>query len=239
MLRGIFSSASGMIAEYKRINVISNNLSNSDTQGFKQDVTAVRSFAEELAVRSNDQKAVGTINAGATVQGVYTDMTQGEMEQTDVDTNLAVSGDGFFAVQGTDGAVKYTRAGNFAADEQGYLALPSGERLLDSNGQPVAAAGISVNTDGTVSHDGVQDTSITLYNGTAEKRQDGFFDIGNAAAVNTGALMEGYVEKSNTDVVDGMTGLMQASRSFQSCSQAYNAATETLDKLVTQVGSLR
>ena len=239
MLRGIFSSASGMIAQYKRINVISNNLSNSDTQGFKQDVTAVRSFEDELAVRSTDQQAVGTINAGATIQGVYTDLTQGDLESTGVDTNLAISGDGFFAVQGTDGTVKYTRAGNFAADDEGYLALPSGERLLDSDGQPIAAADITVDADGTVSHNGVQDTAITLYNGTAEKRDDGFYDITGAAAENNATLAQGYVELSNTDVVDGMTGLMEASRAFQSCSQAYNTATDTLDKLVTQVGSLR
>lgn len=239
MLRGIYSSASGMIAQYKRINVLGNNLGNTETQGFKQDVTALRSFDEELAQRSSDLADVGTVDAGTMVDSVRTDFTQGELEETDTQTNLAILGNGFFAVQGLDGTVRYTRAGNFAQDAQGFLALPSGERLLDSAGAPVAAAGLQVGTDGAVTHNGVPGAGIALYDGAAVKRADGFFDIQGAAPAAGGALRQGWVEKSNVDAVTGMTGLMQASRSFQSCQQAYNTNTETLDKLVTQVGSLR
>lgn len=238
MIRGIYSSASGMIAQYKRINVMGNDLDNADSQGFKSDAVTLRSFDEELAMR-NGSSPIGTIDAGVQVGGVQTDLSQGEMEQTGVSTNIAIEGNGFFAVAAPGSAVTYTRAGDFGADAAGYLALPSGQRLLDSTGAPVSAAGFSLQANGSYTNAAGQSGTISLYNGTAAKRTDGFFDLTGAQASTGANLLQGYVEKSNVSAVNGMTGLIEASRAFQSCQQAYNTATDTLDKLVTQVGSLR
>lgn len=239
MIRGIYSAASGMIAQYKRINVMGNDLDNADSQGFKSDETTLRSFDEELAMRTTDNAPIGTLDAGVQVSGVSTDLSQGELEKTGNSYNLAIEGSGFFAVASPGGAVQYTRAGDFAPDTAGFLALPSGQRLLDSTGAPISAAGIQVASNGTFTNSAGQTGTIALYTGTAAKQTDGFFSLTGAQAAGGATLAQGYVEKSNVDTITEMTGLMEASRSFQSCQQAYNTTTDTLDKLVTQVGSLR
>ncbi|MFT8887934.1 MAG: flagellar hook basal-body protein [Ethanoligenens sp.] len=239
MIRGIFSAASGMIAQYERINVMGNNLDNADSQGFKSDAVSLRSFDEELTERTSDNAQIGTLDAGVKVGGVETDLSQGELEQTGTATNVAIEGNGFFSVAAPGEPVRYTRAGNFVPDASGYLSLPSGQRLLDSTGVPVAAAGFRLQSNGAYTNAAGQAGTIPLYTGTATKRTDGFFDLTGAQAAAGSNLLQGYVEKSNVSAVNGMTGLIEASRSFQSCQQAYNTATDTLDKLVTQVGSLR
>lgn len=228
-----------MIAQYKRINVMGNNLDNADSQGFKSDTVTLRSFDEELAMRTSDGADVGTLDAGVQVGGVETDLSQGEMERTGFSTNIGIEGNGFFAVAAPGGAIRYTRAGDFGSDAAGYLALPSGQRLLDSTGAPVSAAGFALQANGAYTNTAGQSGTIALYTGTAAKRTDGFFDLTGVQAASGANLLQGYVEKSNVSAVNDMTGLMESSRSFQSCQQAYNTATDTLDKLVTQVGSLR
>lgn len=238
MLRGIYSAASGMMAQDRRINVFGNNLDNADSVGFKSDETTLRSFDEELAARSTDGVSIGTLDAGVHVDSVRTDLSQGEMEKTGLSTNIGIEGNGFFAVAAPGGAVTYTQAGNFEADAAGYLALPGGQRLLDSNGAPVSAAGFQLQTDGAYTNSAGQSGTISLYTGTAAKRTDGFFDLTGAQTATGVELLQSYVEKSNVSTINDMTGLMEASRAFQSCQQAYNTATDTLDKLVTQVGSM-
>jgi flagellar basal-body rod protein FlgF len=246
MLRGLYSSATGMITQYKKIDVLGNNISNINTDGYKRDDLSLKSFDEEITTRMTDNVPVGSLSDGVVVNVVSTDYTQGSMEQTFRDTDLGISGDGFFAVEASPGGggVKYTRDGNFSVDPGGFLALSSGERLLDKSGQPVKTGGdnFTAASDGTLTLGGVTLGNISLYgptgpNGIA-KRTDGFFYI-TAPAVSKGKIMQGYIEGSNVNAVDEMSGMMQASRSFQSCQQAFQVNSDTLDKLINQVGSLR
>jgi flagellar basal-body rod protein FlgF len=245
MLRGIYSAATGMITQTKKINVLGNNIANVNTAGFKRDEIVLKSFDEELTTRLDDGTQVGSLSVGASIGGVSVDFTQGPMEQTNLATDLAITGNGFFAVEALPGSggVKYTRDGNFQVDAQGFLALASGERLLSSDGNPLYTGGngFAVSRDGKVNVSGNTLGNIALYcaqDGTYAKRSDGFFNIATPMKVN-GSIMQGYVENSNVDAVDEMTGLMQAQRSFQSCQQAFQTAGQTLDKLINQVGSLR
>jgi flagellar basal-body rod protein FlgG len=235
-----------MITQYKKIDVLGNNISNINTDGFKRDDLSLKSFDEEITTRMTDDVPVGSLSDGVAVDIVSTDYTQGAMEQTGRNTDLGISGDGFFAVEASPGGggVKYTRDGNFSVDPGGFLALSSGERLLDSNGSPVKVSGDSFTaaSDGTLTVGGVNIGSISLYgpagpNGIA-KRTDGFFDI-TAPTVSNGKIMQGFIEGSNVDAVDEMTGMMQATRSFQSCQQAFQVNSDTLDRLINQVGSLK
>ncbi len=226
-----------MTAEYKRINVYGNNLDNADTQGFKSDETSLRSFDEELTSRTTDSAKIGTIDAGVHIGSVSTDLSQGDLEKSDSSDTLAIEGTGFFAVASPGGTTEYTRAGDFQADTSGFLALPSGQRLLDSAGAPISAEGLKVSTDGTFTNSAGQTGTFAVYTGTAAKQTDGFFSL-TGAQVSTGSeLMQGYEEKSNVDTVTDMTGLVEASRSFQTCEEAYNTATDSLDKLL-QIGTL-
>ena len=244
MLRGIYSSATGMITQYKKIDVLGNNISNVNTDGFKRDELTLKSFDEEITDRMTDGVPIGSMTGGDAVNAVSTDFTQGDPEQTGRDTDLCVMGDGFFAVEDGQGGVKYTRDGNFNVDQNGYLELSSGERLLDENNQPLHVGGDSfaVSSDGTVTAGGSTLGKIGLTASAAadgvRKRSDGFFDITSPTAAG-GHILQGYVEDSNVAAVDEMTGLMAATRSFQASQQAFQVNDDTLDKLINQVGSIK
>jgi flagellar basal-body rod protein FlgG len=250
MVRGIYSSASGMITQYKQIDVLGNNTANVDTPGFKANNLSFTTFGDEIAKRMQDNVAIGDMPAGVTIGGESTDLSSGSYQQTNISTDLAINGNGFFAVQSpSGGGVKYTRDGEFSVDSQGFLALPTGERLLDATGQQMNVGGdqISVAPDGTVTTATGAKEKIDIYDTQNEKqnvvkRADGFFDITGASPVTQtaiGSIKQGYIEESNTDMVSNMTQMMEATRAFQGCQQAFQISDDTLDKLVTQVGSIK
>jgi flagellar basal-body rod protein FlgF len=239
MIRGVYTSATGMIAHYKKLDVIGNDIANMETPGFKRDGLTLKQFDEELIVRMSDGTAIGSASFGVAASGMSTDLTQGVSVETDLSTDLEINGEGFFAVLLPNGETAYTRNGNFTVDTDGYLALPGGQRLLDTNGQPIYTGG----TDFTVAGDGTLTTAagtrqIAVYNGQAVKRNDGLFNLANAALWQESAILQGRLESSNTDAATEMTGMMASSRAFQSNQQAFKVANETLDKLISEVGSL-
>lgn len=141
MLRGVYTSASGMMVQAERQNVISNNLANVDTKGFKKDQTVVQAFPEFDIYRKDDEKIVtpfentslitkiGKLGTGASIQDVYTEHTQGRLEKTDNKLDFAISGEGYFTVE-TPTGVKLSRDGAFALDGDGYIVTHNGDKVL-------------------------------------------------------------------------------------------------------------
>lgn len=244
MIRGLYSSAAGMITQYKKIDMLGNNISNVSTTGFKEDDMTLTTFGEELAIRTDDGAEVGTMPLCVSLGRETTDLTDGTLEKTELNTDLAITGEGFFAVRSANGEVKYTRSGDFTIDAAGCLALPSGEQLLSSNGTPlyVGNSSFNVSADGTVTLANGAAARLTLYTAAdpqnIQKRKDGFFDIEGAVAAN-GEIKQGWLEQSNTDIIDNLTGLMASTRSFQGCQQAFQTSLQTMDKLVEEVGSVK
>lgn len=239
MIKGMYSSATGMLSQERRLDVIGNNIANVNTDGYRRDTIALRSFDDELVSRMDEDVAVGRLSTGAAPAAVRADLTPGSLRSTGLSTDLAAEGDGFFAVAGPNGT-EYTRDGNFHMDAQGYLALSGGERLLGADGQPVYVGTdrFSVGTDGTVTVAGARAGQIRLYASDGAVRQaDGFFALA-APRQADGAIRQGYLENSNVDPAQEITSMMAATRSFQSCQQAFDTADDTLDQLL-QAGSLR
>ena len=242
MLRGTYASATGMIAKYKQIDVIGNNIANINSSGFKKDSLSAVSFQSQMICNTEDGRQLGTITAGIAPGEVTTDISRGSVSKTGLSTDLAIVSDGFFAVQG-QGGVQYTRNGNFTVDAGGCLALPTGQRLLGQNGPVrVGGSGFQVTSDGGVTVNGTQVNRITLYQPAsargAQKQADGLFSLAGAAAVN-GTIRQGYLEESNVNLVDEMTKLMSSSRSYQSCQQAFKISDQSEDLAIEQVGALK
>ena len=146
MVRGIYTGASGMIAEMRRIDVISNNLANVDTPSYKKDVSIMKAFPEMLIRRINDDgirvipigsydlmPVIGKMGTGVEVNEVYTRFLQGSFKQTNNDFDLALEGQGFFCVE-TEAGERYTRNGSFLIDKDSYLVTKDGYRVLGENG---------------------------------------------------------------------------------------------------------
>lgn len=242
MVRGVYAAAAGMTTQYKKIDVMGNNIANVNTAGYKQNELSLKTFGDELAARTDDNTKVGTIPLCVVLGEESTDLSDGTQVSTSLNTDLAINGNGYFAVRDGAGAVKYTRSGNFSVDNQGFLILPSGEQLLGANNQPinVGTQNFSVSLDGTVLRQDGTTTRIPLFgadNANIAKRRDGFFDVTGATQAN-GTIRQGWLENSNTDVIENMTGLMKAQRAFQGNQQAMQVTLQTMDRLVTDVGKV-
>lgn len=154
MFKGFYTVASGMFAQQRRTEMLTNNMSNANTPGFKADQAAMKAFPEMLLQRFDKEriptenglnmpfnKEIGTINTGVYMQESIPKFIQGDLRDTGRKTDVALlditmpeNGSVFFAIAGADGSVRYTRNGNFTVDAQGYLTNASGQYVLDANG---------------------------------------------------------------------------------------------------------
>ncbi|GGM32431.1 flagellar hook-basal body complex protein FlhO [Paraliobacillus quinghaiensis] len=177
MLRGYYTAASGMMAQQRRQESLSNNIANAQTPGFKQDQTSIRAFPELLIKRmeSNElstangfrapkNKTIGSINTGVYLQETIPDYAQGGLKDTGIATDMALingtlpdeTGSIFFTVQNAAGEERYTRNGNFTVDGAGFLTTNQGYYVLDNDGNPIATGGqtFSVSSNGIIQVDG-------------------------------------------------------------------------------------
>lgn len=163
MLRGFYTAASGMLTQQRRTELLTNNMSNANTTGYKADQMSVRSFPEMLLsniggktvptenkLTMTNLSQVGGLSTGVYVQEANPLFTQGTLEETQLNTDISLvdenmpineetgrQGSVFFTVQDGDGAIRYTRNGSFTLDGQGYLTTPSGHYVLNENNEKI------------------------------------------------------------------------------------------------------
>jgi flagellar basal-body rod protein FlgF len=146
VIRGLYTGASGMIAQMHRLDALSNNLANVDLNGYKRDTAILKAFPELLLRRMSDDGVyvfpfgsvdttpiVGKLGTGTELNEVFTDFTQGSLKQTDNPFDFALEGKGFIAIATPEGE-RYTRNGSFVLNNDGYLVTKSGEFVLGENG---------------------------------------------------------------------------------------------------------
>lgn len=173
MLRGFYTAASGMMAQQRYQESLSNNMANALTPGYKQDRSTFRAFPEMLIRNIESYREptlsglnipynyrVGAINTGTYMQEDVPLFDQGPIQQTDISTDLAIingnfpdeNGFVFFTVQNAEGDVRYTRNGNFTVDAEGYLTTQEGYYVLNSAGERilVGTEQFEVNTNGEI-----------------------------------------------------------------------------------------
>ncbi|MCA1032066.1 flagellar hook-basal body protein [Bacillus timonensis] len=181
MLRGFYSAASGMYAQQRRTEMLTNNIANANTPGFKADQSSLRAFPEMLLQRmeatstQNPRKGfltttqIGSMNSGVYLQEATSLFKQGGIRETGVKTDLALidgvlpidpttnkKGALFFTVQNNAGELRYTRNGNFTQDASGYLTTNEGFYVLDTTGNPIqlTSNNFSISSKGEVIEDG-------------------------------------------------------------------------------------
>lgn len=146
MIRGLYTSASGMVAQMHRMDALANNLANVDVNGYKRDMPVHKAFPELLLRRMDDDgvinlgfasidvaPVVGKLGTGVELNEIFTIFTQGALKQTDNPFDLALEGEGFLSVQVGD-QERYTRNGAFLLNDEGYLVTKEGHRVLGENG---------------------------------------------------------------------------------------------------------
>lgn len=189
MLRGFYTATAGMLAQQRRTEMLSNNLANANTPGYKSDQAAMKAFPEMLLKRVEADKVsvqngqsfgtastVGSLNTGVYLQEMIPQFTQGDLRETGLSSDLAlveeiipVNGETntkgmlLFTVQTPNDGLRYTRNGQFTRNENGQLTL-AGNPVLGTNGQPITVASdqFEVTPDGTVRVDGIAQAQIEI-----------------------------------------------------------------------------
>ena len=147
MVKGLYTAYTGMINEQKRLDVISNNLANANTTGFKKEGTTSEAFDSVLAYKIKDTtdpvkaRNIGKMSLGVKIGESYTDFSEGSLRVTDNTYDLALTDKGFFSVEFTNkngvSSTKYTRDGSFTVTREGNLVTKDGDFVLDNNGRRI------------------------------------------------------------------------------------------------------
>jgi flagellar basal-body rod protein FlgG len=227
MDRGLYIAASGMLSEMVRQDLISNDLANVSTAGYKSDRAVQHSFGEMLLKNTATGQTVGPLGEGAQIVAQRTQMQQAPLKQTDDPLDFAIEGPGFFAVRTPQG-VRYTRDGSFQTSANGLLTDQMGRQVLNQTGQT-----IRVQADGTVPAGQVGVFAVA----NPVKAGDAYF-TGRATGRAAGTAQAGSLEGSNVDSARTMIDMMSSLRAFESGQKAINTIDSTLEKAVTQVGSV-
>lgn len=248
MLRAFSTAATGMTAQQMVVDTISNNLANINTVGFKrsqidfQDLMYVKMLEPDAATPSGFE-----IGSGVRPASTLKVFTQGEMENTGRNLDVAITGDGFFQVTMPGGKTQYTRDGSLRADDKGVLVTSSGHPVMPQITIPADARTITIASDGTVSVFSAANTApttlgiITLVrfanpsgltsegsNMLAETPASGPPITGTAGQNGFGSIQQGLLEKSNVQMVTELVNLITAQRAYEINSRAIKAGDEML-----------
>lgn len=240
MIKGLYTSASGMIPGTKKQEITANNIANAGTAGFKRD----RLFTKELSKAQKNLAPKRTDWQQPMIDKVYTDFTIGMFDKTDNPLDMAIDGDGFFTLQTEDGTQLLTRAGSFQVDQSGYLAFPGGALVVGEGGPIEVGSGeVNVSEDGEVRSNGALVGRIvpsTVLDLTLLEKIGGSSyvlpDNAELIQVPKSNIRQGYLETSNVDIVHEMVEMIISFRSFEANSKALQSQDQSLGHLFAKVG---
>ncbi|MBO1511933.1 flagellar hook-basal body protein [Metabacillus bambusae] len=268
MLRGLYTATAGMLTQQKRTEMLSNNMANSNTPGYKADQSSIRAFPEMLLKRMDNSPVpatVGTLNTGVYLQELNSQNIQGGLRETGLKSDVAlieqnvplnqetnVKGALLFAVENQAGEERYTRNGHFTLDENGTL-LSDGNQVLSTTGQPISfqSSNYQITADGDIFADGefVAQIDVRFEDDVRNLVKEGnglFRTVDEQAlptALNNGeitySLKQNYLENSTVDVGRTYTDMMTAYRSFEANQKVLQAYDKSMDKAVNEIGRLR
>ena len=265
MVKGLYTAYTGMVNEQRRMDVMTNNLANSATTGYKKEAMVAQAFDEKLAIKIKDTshwhnmpEKIGYISLGAKIGETYTNWDQGPFQITDKDSDVALGGRGFFAIEFTNKAgetsIKYTRDGSFVVDNEGYLRTVDGDYVLNADGALGSQYGegfrvqidhslkYTIGSDGTIRQNreevdtiGVIDIDNYDY---INKYGENLYDLipgGNIIESNA-VVEQGTLEASNVNVVDEMVSMIQIARAYEAGQKMIQTEDSTLEKTANTIG---
>jgi len=257
MIRSLWISKTGLDAQQTNLDVIANNLANVSSNGFKRS----RAVFEDLlyqtvrqpGAQSSQQTQLPTgLQVGTGVRPVATEriFTQGNLQQTGNNLDVAINGPGFLQVQMPDGTLAYTRDGSLHVDAQGQVVTSNGNHLQPALTIPANAQKITIGSDGVVSVQqpgsaaannvgtiqlanfinpaGMQALGQNLY---AETAASGTPQVNTPGTNGMGTLSQGYVETSNVNVVEELVSMIQTQRAYEINSKAITTSDQMLQRL--------
>lgn len=244
MLRSFYIAGTGMLTQREKMDIVTNNITNVDTTGYKKDILITKSF-KDMMIQSMNGEDIGPLNTGIHADDVFTSFDQGNLEQTDRLSDVALEGDGFFVV-GTGAGIRYTRDGAFAVTRDGYLVNSEGNYIQGTNGNIFVGSGeFTIDEQGYVSVNGQTVNRLLLVTFAdmtgLEKVGSNMFAQGSAGAPQeaTGCrVKQGYLETSNVDMAEEMVTMVELNRAYQVNQRVLTMLDQSLGKTVNEVGKV-
>ncbi len=257
MIRSLWIAKTGLDAQQTQMDVIANNLANVSTSGFKRSRAVFEDLLYQTMRQPGAQSSQQTqlpsgLQVGTGVRPVATEriFTQGNLQQTSNDKDVAIQGNGFFQVLLPDGTTAYTRDGSFQIDSQGQMVTSSGFVIQPAISVPADAKSITIGRDGTVSVTqagvaaptqigalqlatfvnpaGLEAKGENLY---VETSASGNPSTNTPGTNGAGMLSQGYVETSNVNVAEELVNMIQTQRAYEINSKAITTSDQMLQKL--------
>jgi len=231
--KGIYIAASGALMKQKQMEIISNNLANSDTAGFKKDGVIFRDY---LISEHNGVEQAGDGRAMTYYDETFTDYSHGGIIQTGNPFDVALDGKGFFALEGD----KYTRRGDFKLDSEGFLTTKNGEKVLGVGG-PIQITGndVSIGFRGAVKVgaeivDSIRVVDFENYKELV-KTGDSIYTTAQEATPANVNVAQGFKELSNVNVVKEMTDMINNLREYESYQKLIQSFDEATGKVTNEM----
>lgn len=222
------------------LDVVTNNLANASTTGFKRDgVSFDDGLVRELSANSGNGHSLGSLGSGALIKSFYTDFATGAQVATGNPLDLAIRGQqGAFAVQ-TAGGVRYTRDGSFQLNPERQLVDKSGHPVLNANLQPIVVerGQIEVGEDGSVSVKGKLIDKIGIFAGDFTKEGQNLFTSSNATPQDLASVSSGTLETSNVNAVEEMIAMIRLNRAFELAQRSVQSQDDSTERLVSSMGA--
>lgn len=257
MINSLQIAKTGMQAQQTQLDVISHNLANVSTSGFKRGTAIFEDLIyqnlRQVGAENAEQAQLPTgLQIGLGVRTVATarTYTQGSLQQTGNTLDVAINGDGFFQIEMPDGTTAYTRDGTFKLTAQGQLVTSSGYPVLGGVTVPADARSVTIGTDGVVSvvagnnpqpqQAGVIELASFVNPAGLEPRGQNLFTqtpasgdpiVGQPGAEGLGPVLQGYLESSNVNVVQELVTMIQTQRAYELNSKAIQTSDQMLQRL--------
>ncbi|NLL66864.1 MAG: flagellar basal-body rod protein FlgF [Clostridiaceae bacterium] len=255
MIRGLYTSGYSMLTLNRKMDTVSNNMANVNTNGFKKDTVVFEEFSDVLMKRFFDGSdhspapaQIGNMTLYNDIATVHTDFTQGALENTGISTDVAIDGDegAFFCVavpENNQFREYYTRDGAFKLDSNGRLVTRDGHFVMGQNG-PIMLEGseFTITYRGEIIQNGetVDTLRIRKFENPESLRKYGFNLITATGesqdAAFEGTIQQGFVERSNVDSVKEMVDMITVLRAYESNQKLIQYQDSTLERAVNDIG---
>jgi flagellar basal body rod protein FlgG len=261
MIKGFYAAASAMVVGMQRQMVLTHNIDNLDTPGFKQILLTMDDFMETSVSSLNSPRTapalpavlqsrgfnkvsrIGNLGLGVMTEGEKTDFTQGAIQLTNRPLDVAIEGNGFFRIS-TAAGERFTKDGRFILDAKGVLKTVDGNDVLaDGGGTITIPEGfVEIGSDGQISVDGVNIAKLGIAyfeNPSASLTRDGqntYSGTGGDTADGEFVVVQGAVETANADMTQIMTQMIQTSRAYEAAQRLVQVQDELLGKSINTLG---
>ncbi|MGE4213266.1 MAG: flagellar hook-basal body protein [Anaerotignaceae bacterium] len=249
MFKGYYTLTSSMLTQNKNMDVISNNLTNMSTPGYKKEQFVSGTFKEVLYSQSANNVSgainqnMGSVSMISAPYETVTNFEDGAWDETGGNLDFAIKGNGFFKIESEDG-VKYTRNGSFIIDDEGYLTLQGQGRVAGKDGDIyMSTDSINVDNEGNIIGNGgqilgtIDVVDFEDYTQLA-KAGEGVFTTDAEEIPVPSSLKWKIIESSNVSALDEMTAMLSSQRVLQSAAQVLKMYDQLASKAATEIGKV-